>query len=117
MREFAKEYQRRFGREPNFHGEAGYTAANVVLLALDRAGWDLTVDGFIAAMESIQNYKDIFGAELSFGPNQHHGSVKSYLSFVQERALGAGDAAGAILLKTNYASLMDIAANLSASRA
>jgi branched-chain amino acid transport system substrate-binding protein len=83
VREFAKEYQRRFGREPNFHGEAGYTAANIVLLVLERAGRDLTVDKFIAAMESIHDYKDIFGAELSFGPNQHHGSTKSYLSVVR----------------------------------
>jgi branched-chain amino acid transport system substrate-binding protein len=84
VREFAKEYQRRFGREPNFHGEAGYTAANVVLLALERAGRDLTVNSFIAAMESIHEYDDIFGAELSLGPNQHHGSTKSYLSVVQD---------------------------------
>ena len=27
VKEFARDYQRRFGREPNFHGEAGYTAA------------------------------------------------------------------------------------------
>jgi branched-chain amino acid transport system substrate-binding protein len=82
--EFAKDYQRRFGREPNFHGEAGYTAANVVLLALERAGRDLTVDSFIAAMEGIHDYQDIFGAELSLGPNQHHGSTKSYLSVVKD---------------------------------
>jgi branched-chain amino acid transport system substrate-binding protein len=84
VREFAREYQRRFGREPNFHGEAGYTAANIVLLALERAGRHLTLDGFIAAMESIHDYKDIFGAELRFGPNQHHGSTKSYLSVVRD---------------------------------
>jgi branched-chain amino acid transport system substrate-binding protein len=34
---FAKEYKERFGRDPNFHGEVGYTAANLVLLALDKA--------------------------------------------------------------------------------
>jgi branched-chain amino acid transport system substrate-binding protein len=84
VRDFAMDYQRRFGRGPNFHGEAGYTAANVVLLALERAGRNLTVDNFIAAMESIYDYKDIFGAELSFGPNQHHGSTKSYLSVVRD---------------------------------
>ena len=68
---------------PNFHGEVGYTAASVVLLALDRAGRDLTTDGFIKAMESIHDYKDIFGSTLSFGPNQHHASTSSFLTVVK----------------------------------
>jgi branched-chain amino acid transport system substrate-binding protein len=80
---FANEYKRRFDRDPNFYGEAGYTAANLVLLALDKAGRELTVDSFIEALESIHDYKDIFGYELSFGPDQHHGSTKSYLSVVK----------------------------------
>jgi branched-chain amino acid transport system substrate-binding protein len=81
---FAKAYKARYGRDPNFHGEVGYTAAQLVLLALDRAGKDLTVDSFIKAMESVQGYKDIFGSELSFGPDQHHGSTKSFLTVVHE---------------------------------
>src|SRR5277367_5547222 len=81
---FAKAYKARYGRDPNFHGEVGYTAAQLVLLALDRAGKDLTVDSFIKAMESIHDYKDIFGSELSFGPDQHHGSAKSFLTVVHE---------------------------------
>ncbi len=80
---FANEYKQRFGRDPNFYGEAGYTAANLVLMALDKAGKELTVDSFIEAMESVHGYKDIFGYELSFGPDQHHGSTKSFLSVVQ----------------------------------
>jgi branched-chain amino acid transport system substrate-binding protein len=52
-------------------------------MALDKAGKELTVDSFIAAMESIHDYQDIFGYELSFGPDQNHGSTKSYLSVVQ----------------------------------
>jgi branched-chain amino acid transport system substrate-binding protein len=80
---FANEYKQRFNRDPNFYGEAGYTAANIVLMALDKAGKELTVDRFIDAMESIHEYKDIFGYELSLGPDQHHGSTKSFLSVVQ----------------------------------
>ncbi|MBN8897833.1 MAG: ABC transporter substrate-binding protein [Rhodospirillales bacterium] len=81
---FAKEYKERFGRDPNFHGEVGYTAANVVVLALQKAGKDLTVDSFIKAMESIHDYKDIFGSVLSFGPDQHHASTKSFLTIVKD---------------------------------
>ena len=80
---FAKKYKARFGRDPNFHGEVGYTAAQLVLLGLDRAGRDLTADSFIKAMESITEYKDIFGSVLSFGPDQHHGSTKSFLAVVK----------------------------------
>ncbi len=80
---FAKKYQARFGREPNFHGEVGYTAANLVLTGLKNAGKDLTVDRFIKGMESIHDYTDIFGTKLSFGPDQHHGSTHSFLTVVK----------------------------------
>jgi branched-chain amino acid transport system substrate-binding protein len=83
VQDFAKRYQARFGRPPNFHGEVGWTSAHIVLLALDRAGRDLTTDSFITAMESIHDYKDIFGSVLSFGPNQHHASTSSFLTIVK----------------------------------
>ncbi len=81
---FAQKYKARFGRDPNFHGEVGYTAANIVVQALTAAGRDLTTDGFITAMEDIHDYKDIFGSVLSFGPNQHHGSTRSFLTVVKD---------------------------------
>jgi branched-chain amino acid transport system substrate-binding protein len=84
VQDFAKRYKARFGRDPNFHGEVGYTAAQLVLLALDRAGKDLTLDSFITAMESIHDYKDIFGSVLSFGKDQHHGSTRSFLTVVKD---------------------------------
>jgi branched-chain amino acid transport system substrate-binding protein len=83
VQDFAKRYKARFGRDPNFHGEVGYTAAQMVLVGLDKAGRDLTVDSFIKAMEGITEYTDIFGAVLSFGPDQHHGSTKSFLTVVK----------------------------------
>jgi len=84
VQEFAKKYKARFGRDPNFHGEVGYTAAQVVLLGLKNAGKDLSVDSFIKAMENIHDYTDIFGSELSFGPEQHHGSTRSFLTVVKD---------------------------------
>jgi branched-chain amino acid transport system substrate-binding protein len=84
VQEFAQKYKAKYGRAPNFHGEVGHTAASIVLLALDRAGRDLTVDSFIKGMESIHDYKDIFGAVLSFGPEQHHASTKSFLTVVKD---------------------------------
>ena len=83
VQDFAKRFQAKYGRPPNFHGEVGYTAATVVLMALDHAGRDLTTDGFIKGMESIHDYKDIFGNVLSFGPDQHHASTSSFLTVVK----------------------------------
>jgi branched-chain amino acid transport system substrate-binding protein len=84
VQDFAKRFKAKYGREPNFHGEVGYTAASVVILALQKAGKDLTVDSFIKGVESISSYKDLFGTELSFGPDQHHGSSKSFLTVVKD---------------------------------
>ncbi len=81
---FAKEFKTRYGIEPNFFGETGYTTAQLVVLALKNAGPNLTVDSFIKAMEGIHEYKDIFGSTLSFGPKQHHGSTSAYLSVVHD---------------------------------
>jgi branched-chain amino acid transport system substrate-binding protein len=83
VQDFAKRYKARYGRDPNFHGEVGYTAAQVVLVGLKNAGKDLTVDSFIKGMEAIHDYQDIFGSELSFGPDQHHGSTRSFLTVVK----------------------------------
>ncbi len=63
---FAKEYTARFGIAPNFHGEVGYSAAQMVIMALQRAGKDLTTDSFISAMEAIHDYTDIFGPRTSW---------------------------------------------------
>ncbi len=83
VRAFARKYQATTGREPNFLGETGWTTGQLVLLALERAGRDLTVDSLIKAIESINDFHDIFGGPpLSFGPDQHHGSTASFLAVI-----------------------------------
>jgi branched-chain amino acid transport system substrate-binding protein len=85
VREFAQKYKAATGRDPNFLGETGWTTGHVVLLALDRAGRDLTLDSLIKGVESIKDYHDIFGGPpLSFGPDQHHGSSASFLAVVHD---------------------------------
>ena len=89
VQDFAKRFEAKFGRPPNFHGEVGYTAATVVLMALDHAGRDLTTDSFIKGMEGIHDYKDIFGTAVV-----RSGSASCLDQLVpdggQERPLGAG---------------------------
>jgi branched-chain amino acid transport system substrate-binding protein len=80
---FMKEFKARYGIEPNFHGEQGWTAAQFVLVALQKAGHNLTTDSFIAAMESIKDFKPIFGGTLSLGPDKHQASNTSFLAVVK----------------------------------
>ena len=61
----------------------GYRAADLVVLALEKAGADLTVEGVVAALEGIADYTDIFGYQVSFGPEKHSGATQSVLSQVQ----------------------------------
>jgi len=81
---FSKRYKELYNRDPNFHGEVGYTSALVVIQALQNAGPDLTVDSFVKGMEAIHDYHDIFGSVLSFGPDQHHASTASFLTVVKD---------------------------------
>ena len=82
--DFAKRYKAKYGIDPNFLGETGYTSAQIILEALKRAGRNLNVDTLTTAMESIHDFHDIFGNSFSFGPNQHHGATSAYLAVVKD---------------------------------
>ncbi|HEY4174510.1 MAG TPA: ABC transporter substrate-binding protein [Rhodopila sp.] len=82
VKAFFTDYKARYGIEPNFLGETGYSAAQMVLMGLKNAGKDLTTESFIKGLEAIHSYTDIFGTKYSFGPNQHHGETASYLSVI-----------------------------------
>jgi len=81
---FLKSYREKFGRDPNFAAQIGYSAAQVLIQGLQNAGRNLTLDSFIAGMESIKNFDDIFGSpSMSYGPNIRQGSNKSYVAVVK----------------------------------
>ena len=83
MQEFVKDYKARYGKDPNFAAQIGYTGAQLLMLGLEKAGKDLTLDSFIAGMESIKDYHDIFGSPpMSFGPQRRQGSNESFLAQV-----------------------------------
>ncbi len=77
-------YVETFGRAPEYIAFETYRNADLVVIALERAGPDLTIDSFIAALESIDDYQDIFGYRVSFGPEKHQGVSESMLSQVQD---------------------------------
>jgi branched-chain amino acid transport system substrate-binding protein len=85
VKKFATTFKTTYGFDVNYLGEAGYTAASFMLAALEKAGRDLTVDSFIAAMESMNDWHDIFeGPPLSLSPTNHHASNQSFLSVVKD---------------------------------
>jgi len=73
-----KEYQRLLaenakGEQPGFGTLEGYIAAKVMVEGLRRAGRNLSRDGFIRAMESIQDY-DLGGFKVNYGPGRRNAS-------------------------------------------
>jgi branched-chain amino acid transport system substrate-binding protein len=83
---FTSKYRKMFGIDVNYLGEAGYTCASFALAVLEKAGRDLTLDTFLGAMESMKDWRDIFGGPLlSLSPTNHHASNQSFLSVVKNK--------------------------------
>ncbi len=81
---FLRNYRAKYGRDPNFAAQIGYTAGMTLVEGLQKAGRNLTLDSFIAGMEQIKDYKDIFGSPpMTFGPNVRQGSNLSYIAVVK----------------------------------
>lgn len=84
VKAFADKYKNQFGKEPNFAAQLGYTAGKLVVLALQNAGKDLNTDSFVAGMEKIKDWHDIFGSPpMSFSATKHQGSSESFLCVVK----------------------------------
>ena len=80
VQEFVKNYHTLYGKDPNPAAQVGYTGAQLLILALQNAGRDLTVNTLVAGMEKIKNYHDIFGSPtISFSATKHQGSDQSFL--------------------------------------
>jgi branched-chain amino acid transport system substrate-binding protein len=77
-------YKDRFKTDPNIGAIYGHVAADLTVVALEKAGANLTLDSFVKAMESIKGYRDIFnGPEVNFGPDKHQGANSSFLAVVK----------------------------------
>ncbi len=85
VREFGAKYKQRFGIDVNYLGEAGYAAAVCLIEVLQHAGRDLNLDSFQKSMESLKDWRDIFGGPpLTITPANHHASNQSFLSVVKK---------------------------------
>ena len=76
-------YRERYDDTPDLPAMLGYRAADLTVRGLEIAGRDLTRESLIAALESLSDYTDLFGNQLSFGPDDHKGVDHSTLSQIQ----------------------------------
>jgi branched-chain amino acid transport system substrate-binding protein len=84
VRAFVASYKAKYNIDPNIGAVYGYVAADLVATGLKNAGAELTLDSFVAGMEAIRKYHDIFaGPEVSFGPGVRQGANSSFLAEVK----------------------------------
>lgn len=72
--------------KPNFVGLEGYLNARVLVEGLRRAGRDLTREGFIEGIESIQDVPLLPHTTLSFGNKDHQGLDQVYFTILRNGA-------------------------------
>ena len=81
-----REYKRLIAaarREPSYGSMEGFVAARVLVEGIRRAGRNLSREGLIAALETMENF-DLGGFNVSFSPTNHNGA-----SFVELTIVGA----------------------------
>ncbi len=78
-------YKAKFGEEPNVGSVYGYSNMDMVATGIRNAGANLNVDTFIAGMEKITGYRDIFGGPtVSFGPTKRAGATAAFMFVVKD---------------------------------
>ena len=85
VKAWSETFKAKTGRDANTAAQYGYGSADIVLMALQATGKDLTRAKFIAALESIKGLKTpLFpGPTISFGPERHLGSSATFLAKVE----------------------------------
>jgi branched-chain amino acid transport system substrate-binding protein len=75
VQDWVKRYEARFNTKADIAAALTYDMEDMVIIGLEKAGKDLTAEKFIAGLESITDYHDIFGSPpQSFGPHKHIGT-------------------------------------------
>lgn len=83
---FIEEYKAATGEDPVGFAMLGYSAAEMMVKALEAAGPDLTHDSFIEAMESLDYQDDLVGNHISYGPDDHQGADTVFVNVVENGA-------------------------------
>ncbi|MCJ7594052.1 MAG: ABC transporter substrate-binding protein [Desulfobacterales bacterium] len=72
---------------PNFVGFEGFINAKILVEGLRRAGRDVTREGFIEAIESLERYFVGIGAKVSFSSKDHQGLEQVYFTQIRNGQL------------------------------
>ncbi len=83
---FIEEYKAATGEDPVGFAMLGYSAAEMMVKALEAAGPDLTHDSFIAAMESLDYMDELVGNHITYGPDDHQGADTVFVNVVENGA-------------------------------
>ncbi|MCK4727720.1 MAG: ABC transporter substrate-binding protein, partial [Desulfobacterales bacterium] len=85
----AKDYARLLAKYyphcmPTFVGFEGFVNAKILVEGLRRAGRELSREGFIDAIDTLDRYFVGIGAKISFGPNDHQGLEQVYFTKIKD---------------------------------
>jgi branched-chain amino acid transport system substrate-binding protein len=81
---FLAAYQERFGQPAGGFAMLGYTAAHQMHMALEAAGRDLTVEGFVQGMYGVDYFDPLLDVEISFDEGDHQGGNIVTISQVRD---------------------------------
>lgn len=80
VQEWLKKYQAKYGQPGSLYGAYAYAIVHLAGESLRRAGPNLTVDSLVKGVESIKDYKTIFGGPtIKFSDKDHMGMRGSLL--------------------------------------
>ena len=83
-KEWWDKFKEIYGKDPNTGALYGYIFADIAIEAINRAGKDLTIDSFIEAMETLNNFEDpLKTGAVTFSDTQRQGTNISYFFQVQ----------------------------------
>ncbi len=83
---FIEEYKAATGEDPVGFAMLGYSAAELMVRALEAAGPDLTHASFIAAMETLDYQDDLIGNHMTYSADDHQGADAVYVNVVENGA-------------------------------
>jgi branched-chain amino acid transport system substrate-binding protein len=82
---FFEKYKAKFNQDAFYPAQLGYGIGDLVVMALEKAGKDLTTDGFLKAFESIKdNVGVLSGPPVTFTSERHLGSDVVFLAVVEK---------------------------------
>jgi ABC-type branched-subunit amino acid transport system substrate-binding protein len=85
------EYRERLSRyfpaeQPEFISLEGYIVARIFCAALEKTGPDVTTEGLVDALESMQGLDFGIGTTISFGRSEHQASHKVWATILDGQA-------------------------------